>query len=205
MHGAFRSGSPWSVATGFGLAALVAFLAPPSAHAGSVEYCVTCKNPNASYRCRLQGSGVGKSDALKLYCVVRTTKEGGHASCSAKQKAGCTGVVKVYQYDGPTLPENLANDPRVQKLNKRVNQDNRAFENNSDDDKADSLFELGGKAYDASKRGIGNAGAAIGLGGAAKQQSAPPPPAQTGPKKKNFAKRGFDCMMSLFRNCDEYE
>jgi len=222
MSGGIRFGWPWRVAACFGvLSAAAPFAAIPAAQAGSIEYCVTCKNPNASYRCRLQGSGVSQSDAFKLYCVVKTTKDGGHASCAAKKNPGCKGVVKVYNYDGPGLP---ANDPRLRQLNERVERDNQAFEDKRGD-QPNSLFELGGRAYDASKRGLQDAGAAIGLGAddvtileARPPQAAPSPPAAPNPPaarppaaqaapppQKNFAHRSWDCMVSLFRECGKNE
>ena len=209
MRGGIRFGLPWLAAACFAVLVSVTSMAqPPAAHAASVDFCVTCKNPDAAYRCRVQGSGATQSDALKLYCVVRTAKEGGHASCSAKKAgAGCDGVVKVYQYDGPALPSNAPSEQRLRNLNERVERENRAFEGTKGE-QPKSLIELGGRAYDASKRGLKNAGSAIGLGGgeaAAKHQAAtpPPPPAtqNAAPPRKNFARRSFDCMMSLFREC----
>lgn len=213
MDGGIRFGSSWLVAACCGVVfAAMLYVVPPVAHAGSVEYCVTCKNPKTSYRCRLEGSGVTRSDALKLYCVVRTTKEGGHASCAAKKNANCKGQVKVYAYDGPALPANVTNDPRLRQLNERVQQENRAFEDRPDD-QPNSLIELGGRAYDASKRRLQNAGSAIGLGGgepAPAPQAAPAPaPPEAAPiepaPKKNFARRSWDCMVSMFRECGENE
>ena len=56
-------------------------------------------------RCKVEAGGGKASDALKLYCVVRTAKEGHHASCSAERNSpSCNGVEKVYSYDGP-MPE----------------------------------------------------------------------------------------------------
>ena len=209
MNGGIRSGWPWRAAVCFGMALAVFCVALPAAtQAGSVEYCVTCKTPKASYRCRLEGGGVTPSDAFKLYCVVRTTKEGNHASCAAKKNPNCAGELRVYAYDGPTLPGNVTGDRRLQDLNRRVEQQNRAFEDDRGD-KPNSLIELGGKAYDASKRGLQGAGAAIGLGAGAQdprgaQPQAPPPAAQEPPKqKKNFARRSWDCMTSLFRECGD--
>jgi len=215
MSGSVRFGWPRRATACCGVVFAVAlFAAPPVAQAANVEYCVTCKNPDASYRCRLKGSGVTQSDAFKLYCVVRTTKEGGHASCAAKKNPGCIGLVKVYQYDGPTVPSNVTNDPRLRQFNERVEQENRAFEDKRGGE-SNSLFELGGRAVDASKRGLRGAGAAIGLGGEAapnpqaapSPQAAPPPPpvAEESPKQKNFARRSYDCVMSLFRECGEHE
>ena len=93
----------------------------PSAEAGDAAYCVTCKGPDQTYLCRVTGEEVNRSDAVKLYCVVRTAKEGGHASCGARDAdAGCNGVEKTYSYNGPGIPDGLAEDPRVKKLMDRV-------------------------------------------------------------------------------------
>ncbi|MEM9590665.1 MAG: hypothetical protein AAF967_04910 [Pseudomonadota bacterium] len=210
MSGGIRFGWPWHVPICASLSLAVLVLGAPSAvQAGTAEYCVTCKTPNATYRCRLQGSGVTQSDAFKLYCVVRTTKEGNHASCGAKRDPNCAGVVKVYNYEGPTLPGNVTGDRRLQDFNRRVDEQNRAFEDTRGD-QPNSLFELGGRAVDASRRGLQGAGAAIGLGAGANEQAAPPqapppPPAAQPPAepKKNFARRSWDCMVSLFRECGD--
>jgi len=186
------------------LIALASLANTPSANAANIDYCVTCKGPDETYRCRVQGSGATQSDALKLYCVVRTAKEGGHASCSAKRAGtGCVGLMKVYQYDGPALPARAAADPRLGQLNERVERDGRAFDEKSGE-QPKSLFELGGRAYDASKQGLRNAGSAVGLGASEPKAAAPPltPAAQTNkPESKNFARRSYNCVMSLFRDC----
>ena len=65
------------------LAAAMLFCALPGAEAGDAAYCVTCKGPEQTYLCRVAGDV--RSDAAKLYCVVRTAKEGGHASCAARE------------------------------------------------------------------------------------------------------------------------
>lgn len=184
----------------------------PSAHAA--DYCVTCKNPDETYRCRVTGVGAKYSDALKLFCVIRTAKDGKHASCAAeKATSGCVGLVKVYNYDGPALPDGLTTDARVRKLKQRVEQDQRTFEKPKG--KAPkSLFELGGRAVDASRQGLRNAGSAIGLGSSdseAAPQAAPAPPAAQAanstpgpaepPRSRSFARRSYDCVLSLFRDC----
>src|SRR4249919_1459713 len=88
-------------------AAAMLFCALPGAEAGDAAYCVTCKGPDQTYLCRVAGDV--RSDAAKLYCVVRTAKEGGHASCAAREATvGCHGVEKVYSYDGAANPDGLA-------------------------------------------------------------------------------------------------
>ena len=99
-----RHGCPaqsWLAAFAAGFVACAA----PQVFAGDASYCVTCKNPDQTYVCRVTGEDATPSDALKLYCVIRTAKEGNHASCSAQRSdAGCHGIEKVYAYDGPAIP-----------------------------------------------------------------------------------------------------
>ena len=151
----------------------------PSAMAANADYCVTCKNPDQTYRCQVAGAGSRPHDALKLYCVIRTAKEGNHASCKASAAtSACHGVVKVYDYNGPSLPDGVADDPRVRKLKKRVEQNQRTFEE-PDGDEPKTLFELGGRAVNASRKGLRNAGSAIGVTSskaAADAGAAPPAP-----------------------------
>src|SRR3989337_2673835 len=67
--------------------------AVPSAPGGEGRYCVRCTNPDQTYICRVTAGGSKPSDALKLYCVIRTAKEGHHASCSAERNSpACNGV-----------------------------------------------------------------------------------------------------------------
>ena len=178
------------------------------------DYCVTCKGPDEIYRCRVTGENIKPSDALKLYCVIRTAKEGNHASCSAeKATSACVGLVKVYTYDGPSLPQGLTSDPRVRELNRKVERDRRTFEEPSGKEPK-SLFELGGRAVDASRKGLKNAGSAIGIGSEAAPQAAPAPPAARAAnptpapaptQSKSFARRSYDCMLTFFRHCGEGE
>jgi hypothetical protein len=150
-------------------AAALLFGALPTAQAGDVAYCVTCKGPDQTYLCRVTGDAVSRNDAAKLYCVVRTAKGGGHASCGARDaSAGCNGVEKTYSYDGPTIPEGLAEDPRVTKFMNRVEKDQKSFE--KEDRK--SLVEVTGQAVSASRRGLRNMRASI-TGRDEPQQSAP--------------------------------
>lgn len=152
------------------LAAAFLLCALSGAEAGDVAYCVTCKGPDQTYLCRVTGEEVNRSDAVKLYCVVRTAKEGGHASCGARDaSAGCNGVEKTYSYDGPGIPEGLAEDPRVKKLMDRVEKEQKAF--NHEDRK--SLVEVTGQAVSASRRGIRNMRASIGGRDEPEQSPAP--------------------------------
>ena len=119
---------------------------------------------------------MSRNDAVKLYCVERTAKEGGHASCGARDaSAGCNGVEKTYSYNGPDIPEGLAEDPRVKKLMDRVQKEQKAF----DKEDRKSLVEVTGQAVSASRRGIRNMRASIAGRDEPEQSPAPsnPPPA----------------------------
>ena len=150
-------------------AAAMLFCALPGAEAGDAAYCVTCKGPEQTYLCRVAGDV--RSDAAKLYCVVRTAKEGGHASCAAREAtAGCHGVEKVYSYDGPAIPERIAEDPRVKKVLGRIEKEQKAYDK---DDEHKSLVEVTGQAVSASRRGWRNMRASI-TGRDEAHQASPP-------------------------------
>jgi len=204
MHGPLHRGP--LVLAGV-VAAATLWLSLPAPAAAAADFCVTCKNPDETYRCRVTGSGVKASDALKLYCVIRTAKEGNHASCKAKKAtSACVGLVKAYTYDGPAIPETLTSDPRVRELKQQVEQDQRQFQEPTGEEPS-SLFELGGRAVDASKKGLRNAGSAIGIGASESgtPAAAPPPPKTTrsagAVESESFARRSYRCMRSFFRNC----
>lgn len=152
------------------LAASLLVCAFSGAEAGEAAYCVTCRGPDQTYLCRVNGETITRNDAVKLYCVERTAKEGGHASCGARDaSAGCNGVEKTYSYNGPDIPEGLAEDPRVKKLMDRVQKEQKGF----DKEDRKSLVEVTGQAVSASRRGIRNMRASIG-GRDEPEQTAPP-------------------------------
>lgn len=137
--------------------------------AGEAAYCVICKGPDQTYLCRVNGETISRNDAVKLYCVERTAKDGGHASCGARDaSAGCNGIEKTYSYNGPDIPGGLAEDPRVKTLMDRVQKEQKAF----DKEDRKSLVEVTGQAVSASRRGIRNMRASI-AGRDEPEQSAP--------------------------------
>ena len=151
----------------------------PFAAADEASYCITCTGPDQTYVCKVVGEDARPSDALKLYCVIRTAKEGNHASCSAERSsAGCKGVEKVYSYDGPLIPPDIASDPRVKRFVDKVAHDQQAFAKPKGE-APKTLAELTGRAVSASRQGWRNARAAIGGSAGSspgcKQRAATPP------------------------------
>jgi hypothetical protein len=194
----------------------------PQAFAGNASYCVTCKNPDQIYVCRVTGEEATPSDALKLYCVIRTAKEGNHASCSAQRSdAGCHGIEKVYAYDGPSIPADIMSDPRVEQFADRVQQEQREFEKPKGQ-APQTLVELTGRAVSASRQGWRNARERLG-GSSDAQQPLPVSPETSGAQAAaaaetpatphrnraqrassavgSFARKSYHCLRSLFRHC----
>ncbi len=216
----------------FSLVAIAAGLsvcAVKPASAEQASYCVTCKNPDQTYRCRVDGGGSRPSDALKLYCVIRTAKEGHHASCAAAEgdSPGCHGAEKVYSYDGP-MPEDLASDPRIKHFTDKIKRDQQTFDDKPKGNQPKTLVEMTGRAVSASRKGLRNARGA--LGGTSDSGGQPladeplplnqsdPLAAETAPVESadashpsrvqragsavgGLARKSYRCMVSLFRNC----
>ncbi len=154
-----------SLVASFTTAAL-ASLTP--ATAGDAAFCVTCSGPDQTYLCHVTGEDVRQDDALKLYCIVRTAKEGGHASCGARNEvANCPGVTKVYGYDGPSLPANVGQTETVEA---GVDE---AFDQQAEDTGPNTLVEATGRAYSASRRGMRNVRARLGRGEVEEQAALP--------------------------------
>jgi hypothetical protein len=204
--------------------------ATQAAHAAEASYCVSCKNPDQTYLCRVSAGGSRPSDALKLYCIVRTAKEGRHSSCSAEHTSrGCNGVEKVYSYDGPT-PEDLTSDPRIEKFTDKIEREGKAFEQPKGN-QPKTLVELTGRAVSASRQGLRNARSRFGGSSQEINQSlpdeplsydqapaplaaeiAPPPVSDVSQPNRaqrassavgGFARKSYRCVASLFRKCSE--
>jgi hypothetical protein len=127
-----------------------------AANAAETSYCIVCKNPDQTYLCQVNAGGSRPSDALKLYCIIRTAKDGGHSSCSAaRASGGCNGIAKVYSYDG-AIPEDLASDPRVKKFTDKLERERKTFEQPKGN-QPKTLVELGRRSVSASRQGLRDA------------------------------------------------
>ena len=70
------------------------------------EYCVSCSEPSALYRCVIEGARPGGGQSLQLLCVTSMAKDGGHAACSVKRGTvfECDGPVKRVPWAGLEAP-----------------------------------------------------------------------------------------------------
>jgi hypothetical protein len=192
-----------------------------AALAGDASYCVTCTGPDQVYRCRITGQGSKPSDALKLYCVIRTAKEGHHASCSAENATpACAGPEKVYAYDGPDIDQ-IVQDPRVKNLMSRVEHENKAFDKPKGEG-PQTMVELTGRALTASRQGWRNAKSALGgssgetaplpvspqassteASAASAATSSPSRMQRASSAMGSLARKSYRCLRSFFRHCSE--
>jgi hypothetical protein len=61
------------------------------------EYCVECLEPNALYRCQIDGARPGAATSLQALCLTALAKDGQHASCTIRRGVGvidCNAVIK---------------------------------------------------------------------------------------------------------------
>jgi hypothetical protein len=178
--------SYWLALLGAASASFAAAVAVNPATAGEAAYCLTCTNPDQSYICRVTGQGVSQNDIFRLYCIVRTVRRGGHASCAATAGSeNCNGVARSFKYHGPSLSASLADNPKVKRFISKVEEDYRSTpkmsatsqmavptaQANSNSSRPSILHRIGHAAQ--------NAGAAVG----------------------GFAQGSYRCLRSLFRKC----
>ncbi len=61
------------------------------------EYCVSCAQPDALYRCIIEGARPGGAVSLQALCVTALAKEGQHGTCTVQRGVGvidCNGAIK---------------------------------------------------------------------------------------------------------------
>lgn len=147
-------------------AAPTAFARDAASHAPI--FCVRCTGPDQTYRCKVTGVDPHLNGAIKLYCVIALTKQGHHTRCTATRATHhCAGPEKTFSYNGSALLNQLASDPRIKKLQKRIKRENEKFAttNKAKNGQPKSLADLTSRMFKASKRGIAHARARLGYGG----------------------------------------
>ena len=179
----------------------VAITAGASANAGETTFCVTCTEPAQTYTCNVKTPEADPgARALRLYCIVRTAKEGNHKTCGASLSTAstCEGTPKTFTYKGPAIP--LALQSKAEKFLKKNRSQGNAAED-GDDDKPDTVVKLTTRAVKSSRKGLSNAGSGVRdatrgttkrVGGAVRG---------AGRGVGAAAKSTYKCMTSLFRDC----
>jgi hypothetical protein len=197
-------------------ALLFAFaLTPPEAAADQSELCIVCSQPAQTYRCRVDTANASPGkEALRLYCIFRTAKDGSHKSCAAQRNAdsACEGPVKAYSYAGPEIPEKLRST--VRKMRENRTGDDRFGDNRPadaplrEDGPPETLVEMGSRAVDAGRQGVRSTGGAVrdvtGSTGRAIGKVGKTAGEQVGRTVRgagSAARFTYDCVLSLFTDC----
>jgi len=99
----------WRLGQAMGLF-LGLFLFIPAQPAEAQEYCVACTEPNAVYRCVIDGAQPGGSQPLQMLCITSMAKQGGHATCGVKRGTvfDCDGPIKRIPWATLNQPEQPA-------------------------------------------------------------------------------------------------
>lgn len=176
------------------------------------EYCVKCVAPDVTYACEVGAPGSKSDPRAWLLCITELARTGGHESCSVERNAPvpCPGVRKALAGpEGPPVgepPVEAAAPPPAPVTPEPVEPTT---------DKPDApkkpprtVEELASETYDASKEGIKKAGESVSetakkageaVSGTAK--SAGDTIGEAGSAVSGAAKKSWNCLTSLFKDC----
>ena len=190
---------------------------PSAVKAEPTQFCVKCVDPNQTYVCQVEAPQSGApSKGLQLYCIVRTSKEGGHRSCAVDNTpiSRCAGPVKSYAFVPPGLSPNAR--AAIERYRGQAGGE-ASFPNASPStgDEPATVFGMTRGAVGASKKSLQSSGQAVG-GAASKTGQGVGKAARgvgkaagkvgsatkkTGSAVGSAARTAYDCMRSFFRDC----
>jgi len=173
----------------FALALAILNVSP--VQADEALFCLTCTEPARSYSCKVKTPDANPGRrALRLYCIVRTAKEGGHDTCRASLSAvqDCKGKLKTYTYKGPAIPKGLQS--KAEKLLGKTKSKQNKSKDKDDSEKSDTLVGITSQAVKSSREGLSGAGSGV-------------RDATRGTTKRvgNAARTTYRCVTSFFRDC----
>jgi hypothetical protein len=156
------------------------------------EYCVSCSEPNALYRCVIEGAQPRGGQSLQMLCVTAMAKDGGHATCSVKRGTvfECDGAVKRIPWAAlnvPQQPEAAAPQPW-------------AAETTPKPESAASPLPAPAPAPAATPTPEGPPQTVLELAKRANEKTAEQMK-KAGDTVKDATKKTWDCMLSLFTRC----
>ena len=161
------------------------------ARADETTFCLTCTEPARSYSCKVKTPDANPGPrALRLYCIVRTARDGGHNSCraSTSPRESCKGKKKTYTYKGPAIPKSVQS--QAEKLFGRNQPKPEKAEKKEEPSETDTLVGLTTRAVKSSREGLSGAGSGV-------------RDATRGTTERvgNAARNTYRCVTSLFRDC----
>ncbi len=185
------------------LAALTLCLLPTAGNAAETSFCVTCSAPQKTYVCNVSTPSINPGNkALQLYCMMKTAKDGGHRSCSAKRKPStqCTGAVKNYTFDGSGKLPGVRSAVRQYQGRPQIAAPQPPAMP-AEPKKPKTLFGMTSNAVKSTGRGVKKTGDAV----VKVTKGAGQKVGNAGSKIGNAARSAFDCVKKLFRSCGKDE
>lgn len=202
--------------------ALCVFMAQAGvAAADQRQFCVVCTEPAQTYVCEVRTPNTTPGDkGMRLFCIIRTSKDGGHRSCKVDDRdiSQCAGPVKAYTFEAPKLspearsaiqryrgrsstPETQTNVPAQKGGEPKtlIDLTRRAARNSKE--KLKDSGEVVGNTADKTKGVVGKATRGVGKGVTKAAGSIGKATKKTGSAVGHAAKSAYDCIKSLFKDC----
>ncbi len=182
----------------FAAAASVVSLAALVSAARASEYCVSCAGPEAAYRCEIEGTpeGPGTDPKAQLLCITELARAGGHESCAVARGGSvpCAGETRIFAAPigeaGPA-PSIGADAPAATPPEPAPEDAAGGGEPPS------TVEEMAKSTVKSSKEGLEKAGETV-VGGA---KTAGEKIGNAGSAVGSAAKKTWDCLVSLFKDC----
>jgi len=160
--------------------------------AAAQEYCVSCAEPKAVYRCVIDGARPGGQQPLQLLCAMTMAKEGGHASCGVQGGTvfECDGPVRRVPWAAHTIGPEKAPDPAKAAAQDKAAQDKAAGDNKDEPPRtvAEMIERANAKTAEQLKQAnekVKTQAQAVGQG------------------ISDAGKKTWKCLSSLFTSCGE--
>ena len=155
------------------------------AAAAAQEYCVACSEPNALYRCVIDGAQPQGGQPLQMLCVTAMAKAGGHTTCSVKRGT-------IFDCDAPVrrVPWTASNAPAATAPPGPSAAQADPGTKGSPEDPPQTVVEMAKRANQQTADQMKKAGENLKEG--AKSM---------GDAMSNATKKTWDCMTSLFTRC----
>lgn len=147
--------------------------------ADAQEYCVSCTEPNAVYRCIIEGAQPGGSQPLQMMCITAMAKQGGHATCGIKRGTvfDCDGAVKRIPWSALNAPAQP--QPAAPGRQSAVQPPPAADPKADPQEPPKTMLELAKRANEKTTEQMKKAGETV----------------------KEATKKTWDCMLSFFTRC----
>ena len=191
-------------------------LVPGGLTAAAEGYCVACFEPDAVYRCLVEGvpGGAAPDPRHQVQCIKQLAKQGGHARCSVERfsAAGCDGPVAMIDPEnsaipmGPVTPETGA-APASQRLAPEepvaIEAETEALPAQEPEAKPNTnepprtVEELAKNAAESTKKGIDTVTGTV----TDTTKKAGDQIQGAGSAVGNAAKKSWNCLTSLFNDC----